>query len=447
MVSGQASWRARAEAGQGMGGIGVEPLEFRRRPDSVLPVPFFALGLVGFCALNLAVALAPAAVRWPLPPHGLLLLHLLILGWITPVMMGADYQLVPVVLHRPIAWPALVRVVVPLYVVGVVVFLVGWGTGATLWIAAGGVVAGCGLLLFCAHMLAALTGLRSRSPTALGLAGAVLFLILTAVLGPWMALGIGGVVGGAHTLRLKALHAVAGLGGWLLLTIMGATYQLLPFFAATPPSTPPRFGTTAVGLAGFGALLLLISALVPVLPGAIGMGAMAIGVALWLVDLGRMARHGRQARRESVVAYTLAAAAAIAVGGGLALACWGADRRLALAGAALALLVGPSLLILGQLQKILPFIAALDAALATKRRGTAPKTEALFPRGRAFLLLWPLAVGFAAEVVGIALGALLVLRLGALLVLLVALLYGGQQRQALAVWVRARGSSGGTGAT
>ena len=113
-------------------------------------------------------------------------------------------------------------------------------------------------------------------------------------------------------------------------------------------------------------------------------------------------------------------------------------RRLAMAGTVLGLVAGPSLLILGQLQKILPFLAALDAALAAKRQGRAPKTQALFPRERASAILWALAAGFLAESVGVATATMLVVRLGALVILAAAGVYAVQQSRALAVWRTAR---------
>ena len=412
-------------------------LAFKQRPASALPVRFFALGLLGFLLLNADLARAPQAIRWPLAPGGILLLHLTVLGWITPVMMGADYQLIPVVLHRPIGRPWIADVVTALYAGGVGLFLGGWGAGQPGLVSAGGVAAGCALLLFCAHTGPALIRTDRWGPTALGLGGGLAFLALTAVLGPWMALSLGGTVtaGGFPVLRL--LHATAGLGGWLLLTMMGATYRLVPFFAATNPAVPARFGAAAVLGTGAGLCLILASALVPAIPGAAGLAVAGAGVALWMYDLGRAVRHGRQARREPVVAYSVAAAAAVGLGGAVAAAAWRSSPHLALAAATLALLVGPSLLILGQLQKILPFIAALDVSLAAKRRGQVPKTEALFPRERAFVLLWVLGLGFAAELVGVAAGAPELTRGGAIAVLAGAVAYAAQQGRSFAAWARA----------
>ena len=421
-------------------GVGaLESPDFKVRPDSALPVRFFALGLAGLLLLNAGMALDPGAVRWPLPAHGILFLHLTVLGWITPVMIGADYQLIPVVLHRPLRAQRLAGVVFWVYAAGVAAFLVGWGVGRAPLVAAGGAAAGAALLLFCAHAGSALVRTERWGPPALGLGGGLGFLTLTAVAGPSMALSIGGAVPAGAFATLRAVHAAAGLSGWLLLTIMGATYELVPFFAATGPAIRPRFGTAAVACAGVGTLLLLASGLAPAVPPAAGLVVIGVGVAAWIYDLARLAHHGRQTRREPVVRYSLSAALVIGVGGAVAAAAWGAHSlRLAMAGTVLGLVAGPSLLILGQLQKILPFLAALDAALAAKRQGRAPKTQALFPRERASAILWALAAGFLAESVGVATATMLVVRLGALVILAAAGVYAVQQSRALAVWRTAR---------
>jgi hypothetical protein len=436
------SWLVRHEpsAARLSGGGLVEPLTFRKRPQSTVPVPFFALGLLGLLALHLAIALAPGAVGWPLSGHGILLLHLAVLGWVTPVMMGADYQLVPVVLHRPIGRERLAHLVIGLYTVGVVLFLAGWGFAAPLAIAVGGATAGCALLLFCVHVGAALARTQNPNPTALGLGGGLVALCWTAVLGPWMALSLDGAAPTNAFATLRILHATAALAGWLLLTIMGATYQLVPFFSATEPSVRQRFGAVAVLGAVAGILLLVLAELRVGVPVALGLVVLGVSALLWLVDLVRLARRGRQARREPVVFYSLGGAGALVVGGGASAIGWGTHPHFALAGVFLGLVAGPSLLILGQLQKILPFVAALDTSLAAKRQGKVPKTEALFPRQRAFGLLGPLALGFAVESAGVALALPPLLRIGAIIVLVAAVGYALQQTRALGAWNVARRS-------
>ncbi len=401
-------------------------------------MPFFVTGLVGLVLLHAGIALDPAALRVPPGTSGILLLHLTVLGWITPTMMGADYQLLPVVLHQPLPRPGLARAVLAVYVVGTALFLFAWGTGTGLGLALGGALAGLGLLGFVAHMTAALVRTRSglgRGPVAIGLVGGLGFLSLTAVLGPWMALGLGGIVPQPFS-SLRAMHAAAGLAGWLLLTVLGASYQLLPFFAATPTTVRPRWGVWAAVLVALGALGLVAAGLGLLPAWAAGLTTWT-GLSLWLWDLVALAARGRQARREPVTLYTLLAAVALWLGasGGLAaLAGWRGPWVLP---AYVGLIVGPALLVLGQLQKILPFIAALDVSLAARRHGAVPKTEALFPRQRAFAILAVLGPAYLATVLGLAAHWPVLIRAGAALAALAVLGHALQQLRALRAWRRA----------
>ena len=419
----------------------MEPLAFKLRPESGLPVPFFLLGLLGLAAVPTAAALDPGALLFAAPgPDGLLGLHLVTLGFLAPVMLGAYYQLVPVVLHAPIPRPGWGRLLWAALALGVLLFLVGWGFVQPAWIAVGGSLAGAALLGFVGHMGLALAGLRKASPPAAAFLLALVSLALVAVLGPLLALHLAGArIPAAETLPL--LHAAVGLGGWLLLTIVGASYQLLPFFAATEPAIRPRVAYLAIALVAAGVAGVAAGLGRPALGGA----AVLAGLILWALDLGRMARHGRQARREPVVSFSgiavLLLVAAVAATEADFLGAALPVPALFLLGA----LAAPALLIVGQLQKILLFLTALDVALAAKRRGQVPKTEALFPRQAAFALLGPLALGLVGMAAASALGSAPGLRAAAILAALAGYAYVGRQARVAAVWWRSRrGSAAGS---
>lgn len=374
----------------------MQPLDFKARPPGALPVPFFALGLLGLLAVPIAAAIDPA-VALSDHPHapGVLFLHLITLGFLAPTMMGAYYQLVPVILHAPIPRPSLGRWILAGLAAGVVVFLLGWGVRFPEAIAGGGILAGLALYAFIAQVGAALARLRRLTLPAAGFVGALLALAAVGLLGPLLALGFF-----AHALLVA--HVAAALAGWLLLTILGATYQLVPFFAATPPAIGPRFGYGPTALVAAGALLLALGAAPPV-----GGAAACLGLALWAADMARLARHGRQARREPVARYTVLSIGLLV----LTAACAEADllgaaipvRVLALTG----ILAAPALLIMAQLQKILPFLAALEA------RGV--KTEQLFSRQAADRLLPVAALGLVGLAAASALTSPLGVRAAAIL--------------------------------
>ncbi|HVB09544.1 MAG TPA: hypothetical protein VNM16_04155 [Bacillota bacterium] len=368
-----------------------------------MPLPFFAMGLAGLLATPLVALIDPAVALSDHPgPAGLLFLHLITLGFLAPVMIGAYYQLVPVVLGAPIRRPGWARVIFAALVAGVFVFLLGWGVRSPAAIGWGGLLTGLALWGFVVHVGASLVRVRRLTPTALAFALALAALAAVGVLGPLLALRIGA--------GLLPAHVAAGLGGWLLLTIIGATYQLVPFFAAA--AAPPRFGIAAVVLVAVGTVAAALGA---------GVWVGLAGLALWAADLVRFARSGRQTRREPVVLYTLAAA------GLLILAAAGIQtglpaRVLVLAG----LLAGPALMVMGQLQKILPFLAALDAP-----PGARPKTEQLFSRQAAARLLPLAAAGLLGLAVASGFASALGVRLAATVATAAIAAYLLQQRPAV----------------
>ena len=74
-----------------------------RTPSVTLPLAYLATAAVAFVLA--ALALPGWARRWPgttTSPRLLALTHVVALGWITLAIMGASYQLIPVVIERPL---------------------------------------------------------------------------------------------------------------------------------------------------------------------------------------------------------------------------------------------------------------------------------------------------------------------------------------------------------
>ena len=87
-------------------GTGVNP-SARPRPASglspIIPLAYLVCAAVAFVAASLSVAwLAPELAGHYYHPRLLALTHTVTLGWITLAIMGASYQLIPIVLERPI---------------------------------------------------------------------------------------------------------------------------------------------------------------------------------------------------------------------------------------------------------------------------------------------------------------------------------------------------------
>jgi hypothetical protein len=168
-------------------------------------------------------------------PELLAVTHLLTLGFMGMVMLGAMFQLVPVISGRliPGGWPV-VSLVHILLLAGVMLLSLGFSTQAYrlfFW-------AGPALLLAFTIFLAALGVLLSRrvggGDSIFCIRFSALSLLVTVAIGLLRSAGYAGLAVPLVLDNALNLHLAWGLGGWTLLLVMGASYQVIPMFHVTP---------------------------------------------------------------------------------------------------------------------------------------------------------------------------------------------------------------------
>jgi hypothetical protein len=337
----------------------IAPPGAGRAPDVTLPLRYLVAAAAAFVAAAAGVAwLAHELAGHYYHPRLLALTHTVALGWLTLTIMGASYQLVPIVLERPVWSQRLARwqfVALVAGIVGMVAhFYVGRWSGL-VW--AAGLVA-VGILAHLANIALTLRGLARWSFTAWLLAGAHAGLGLTLVFGlvlaMWRALGL------AAPDPLAAVHAHFHLAllGWIAPMVIGVAARVYPMFLLAPE---PGGRLGAVQLAGLGLGVPAVVAGLLAAPALVPAGTLAVAVAI--------AAHGawvaatiRQRRRPALdwglwCVLTGAAFLAPATALGLGLAFGGlAGPGPAVAYAALALGGWGSLTIVGMMLKIVPFL-------------------------------------------------------------------------------------------
>ncbi len=75
----------------------------RRGVPLTVPLPFLLTGVCAAALFGLLLpGVAPEAIQAPDFPHVLALVHLATLGWLTMTIMGASFQLVPVMTVAPL---------------------------------------------------------------------------------------------------------------------------------------------------------------------------------------------------------------------------------------------------------------------------------------------------------------------------------------------------------
>jgi hypothetical protein len=391
-----------------------------RAPSPMLPLGFLAVAALAFALAGLALPwLADDLTGHYYHPRILALTHTLTLGWITVTILGASYQLIPIVLERPVWSERLGRwelLLTTLGVIGVVGHIAIASWPGLVWSAG---LVGAGVAAHVVNTALTLRRLERWSFTAWTLAAAFVGLVLTTAFGG--ALGVEHIrpfLPGDFYARLHA-HVHLALLGWVLPVVLGVSAHVYPLFLLAPRPGPRVVAVQAWGLAlGVPAVVIGLLAAAPLAAaGALAVAAAVLAHLVWVADLLRSSRRPAfdWALRFLVAgAAYLAAAAAL----GVVLALGGAGGpRWALAYGALALGGWASLTIVGMMLKIVPFLVwyRVYAPLAGRTRVPAladlgrPATEAV-----AFVAL---TGGIAALAIALAAGHAGAIRAASLVVL------------------------------
>jgi hypothetical protein len=395
-------------------------LDPRRAPSPGLPLAYLITGAAAFL-------LAAAGVVWLAPelgghyyhPRVLALAHTVALGWITLVMLGASYQLVPVVLERPLWSERLARWQLAV-LAGGVAGMVGHfvlGRWAGLPWAAGLVAAGlAGHLL---NVTLTLRGLARWSFPARCVAGAHAGLGLTALFGLALAILRAASVGVPDPMGTVHAHYHLALLGWVAPMVLGIAARVYPMFFLAPDD-PGALGTVQLVGLGLGGPLVVAgllgggAVLVPV-GGLLLTAAFGAHLAWVVVTTRRRKRPALDAPLRLVLTGAAFLVPAAALGLGLATGVL-AGPRAAGAYAVLALGGWVSLTIAGMMLKIVPFLVWLRVYAPRAGRAAVPTLAQLgWPRAEALAHV-ALTAGMGALAAGVGAGSVPGIRLaGAIL--------------------------------
>jgi hypothetical protein len=340
-------------------------LRLDRIPPANIPFRFF-LTAPWFAILAALLLLANGPETWTGLRNPVLIgiTHLMTLGFVTMVMLGALFQLLPVLGGKSVPAARRVAFVVHIFLVTGVLFLC---TGFVLhdWflfrfaLPALLIAVGCFVFAIGSRLVTVPVGADSIQALRL----AVSSLLAAAAIGIYLALGY--LYPLATGPGLTAFHMGWALIGWLLILVMGVSFQVIPMFQVTPDY--PRLVTRVLPALLFA--ILLLAAVLPA-PYAVQVSAGMLGMAVLVYAitslrlLHRRKRRGRDATVRfwqlglsclalSVPLFWLALLAP-AAGAPEAVPhkAWLLTIVLALAGFAVSV-------IMGMLQKIIPFLAYL----------------------------------------------------------------------------------------
>ena len=364
---------------------------------------FFACALVNLLA---AEGLILAGLTWPTratsTPGTLVAVHLLTIGWLLLLMLGALFQFVPVITSKPLVsqrFALATLVAVQGGLIGMICSFLGLGGESSIHAVAlptGGAAVLVGVLIASWNIGVPLLRARPVSlPGRMVLTG-LAFLIVTVMLGLAFALALSVPALAPDLARLLAGvgdHALAGLGGWFTLAAMGVSYKLLPMFMLAPEERGFTgecvhvLGTIGFALAvaaGLAAIWLPVQLLR--VGEMIGYGAIASTVLIYLWDVLRMYRTRKRAVIEAHNRAAVGAFVLLGIATGLGVSSFGSGTLEARGPVVVFLVLFGWLGGLGltQLYKIVPFLTWLGRYGSSLGRGAVPRVQDLVKESRSY---------------------------------------------------------------
>ena len=205
-------------------------------PPEDIPVRFFLSAPVFGILAGLLVFFAGQDLfisNWSM--ETIALTHVFTLGWLTMIMMGSFYQMVPVLVGGTVPFISASRVVHAGFTLGVLLIVSGiYLLNESLIIAASALLL-TSLLFFIVQITIALFKVKGDRPTVVAMRISILAFLFTVLLGLYFSGGHASIWElPDNRIGMTVSHLVLGLFGWVGCLIMGVGFHVIPMFYMTP---------------------------------------------------------------------------------------------------------------------------------------------------------------------------------------------------------------------
>jgi hypothetical protein len=210
-------------------------LSFDQAPPLAAPLRFFLTApLFAILAALLLLWSGPElfASRWT--GAALALTHLITVGFMLQVMLGAMLQILPVVAGANISRPQLLATLVHAAVAtGALLLASGFLSYQPLLFELAALLIGSGVALFIVGAGHALYGVPSTNATIRGLKLSLIGLTVTVCLGVLLAVALDGSLA-LPLMQLTSIHLGWGFVGWSVVLLAAVAFVVVPMFQMTP---------------------------------------------------------------------------------------------------------------------------------------------------------------------------------------------------------------------
>lgn len=206
-------------------------LSLEQAPPLSIPASFFlSVPIAVLLAGCIMMATGAASLSSPWMPQALALTHAGTLGVLAMGMIGALYQMTPVIAGAAVPYTRLAHIVHVLLLAGLAGFVWRLLGGPTYAMAAAIACLGAALLAFLLPLGWALLRTETKSETVRGMRLAVLSLAGITLIGLLMARGFAGDVFPVKRMLWVQIHLTLALLGWVGGLIMAVSWQVIPMF-------------------------------------------------------------------------------------------------------------------------------------------------------------------------------------------------------------------------
>jgi len=205
-------------------------------PISVVLRLFFAASIFGILT-GFLILLYKMDIFDPSSIGALTITHTLTLGVMASFMLGALFQMLPVIAGVVLKAPTRGSLIVQIpFVLGTISLLFAFNlTSQHLLYPIASILLGGSLFGAIVMMLSKLLKVSNHSASSRGMIVALISLAITISLALYLTSSLSGYTDGRYYLIFKTLHYHFGLFGWITLLIFSISFQVIEMFYVTPP--------------------------------------------------------------------------------------------------------------------------------------------------------------------------------------------------------------------
>lgn len=195
-------------------------------------IPFYLYAAVFLLISCILLTLSTGSFRGHhFQPDLLAITHAMALGWGTMMILGASYQLIPVLVESRLKSPWLARCSFFLAALGIPFLVFGFYTFHLGWVSQVGAVAiNLAVILYIINLAWSVAKSKTENIHAIFMLTASCWLLVTTLLGLLLLLNFTIDLLPQDSLFYLSTHAHSGIVGWFLLLVLGVGSRLIPMF-------------------------------------------------------------------------------------------------------------------------------------------------------------------------------------------------------------------------